>query len=627
MGHGRLTGRMKTVCYMVFLSVALGTLLQAQQQLDVGESRTQSSFVMPRLIRYSSVLNDEAGMPRTGLFVINFFLYSHLTDSRPLWQEVHEVTADSWGRFTVLLGSKSPGGIPFNLFYSYQVRWMGMQVAGEMEAKRQLFVTVPYAVQAASADSLGGRPAKDFVSAEQLRMELANQMAEILGTGPAPITSAAVSAPPVIATHSLVSRRAAGAFACSPGAPALLTQTNIFQSCPSGTIIPQILGPVDQATSTTAFSSNPLDFTASLFNAGTAQNVVYRWEADPIGNNMSNPTAEMRLSYGAAGAALTQILGISAGSNYSSDPAKVASVLYKSPTGLAPFAWPVIGAHVYSGVSDDAIYSGFNVTRGGAKINPAAAKLSFAMETNYFTNNINYMEYNFDFTTPNNTVSTRPLAFQISRDTGQQFFWWFRIGVPGTDSKFVITDTAATKELFRIDPLGSEFVGQDVHLTRSDANPAIVMDDPTKYLRFIVGGTERIYLSPNLDGLLFSSTADANLYRSSAGVLRTDGNLSVGRALDVNSVFNDGKGLKHIRLGTGSIPASSTTAVDLFWTSAFRDSNYTCNCSVVDASSSSSGLRLHHLQAVTPSGVIAIVVNDDATSAHIGVLHCAAFHD
>lgn len=102
---------------------------------------------------------------------------------------------------------------------------------------------------------------------------------------------------------------------------------------------------------------------------------------------------------------------------------------------------------------------------------------------------------------------------------------------------------------------------------------------------------------------------------------------TAGTATFSGGINNDGASLKHARLSTGSIAAGSSAAITLTWTTAFLDSNYTANCLLVEATASTSTLRIHHIESVTAASVVIRVVNDDGTTAHTGTLHCLAVHD
>src|SRR5581483_2495999 len=91
----------------------------------------------------------------------------------PLWQEKQNVDADERGHYTVSLGLATADGIPLELFTSGRSLWLGVrpQSAAENEQPRALLVSAPYALKAADADTLGGRPASAFITREALGSE------------------------------------------------------------------------------------------------------------------------------------------------------------------------------------------------------------------------------------------------------------------------------------------------------------------------------------------------------------------------------------------------------------------------------------------------------------------------
>lgn len=78
------------------------------------------------------------------------------------------------------------------------------------------------------------------------------------------------------------------------------------------------------------------------------------------------------------------------------------------------------------------------------------------------------------------------------------------------------------------------------------------------------------------------------------------------------------------RLTTGSVGASSSAAVALTWATAFADTNYTVNCSVVD---DTNNLSVQSLSSKATTGVTVNVSNADSGSAHTGQVECIAVHD
>ena len=77
------------------------------------------------------------------------------------------IPADAEGHYAVLLGAMREDGSPQEVFTSNEARWLGAQVnqPGAVEQARVLLVSVPYALKAADAETLGGRPLSAFVLA------------------------------------------------------------------------------------------------------------------------------------------------------------------------------------------------------------------------------------------------------------------------------------------------------------------------------------------------------------------------------------------------------------------------------------------------------------------------------
>ena len=84
-----------------------------------------------------------------------------------LWQEIQTVAVDTAGRYTVLLGASQPDGLPLEVFASGEARWMSLDFArpAEVERPRVRIASVPYALKAQDAETLGGRPASAYLLA------------------------------------------------------------------------------------------------------------------------------------------------------------------------------------------------------------------------------------------------------------------------------------------------------------------------------------------------------------------------------------------------------------------------------------------------------------------------------
>jgi hypothetical protein len=120
---------------------------------------------VPRLIKFSGLAQDESKKPLSGVVGITFSLYKDQQGGSPLWVETQNVQVDASGHYTAMLGSASAEGVPLSLFSSGEAHWISTQVSGHAESARVLLLSVPYALKAADAETLGGLPASAFIHA------------------------------------------------------------------------------------------------------------------------------------------------------------------------------------------------------------------------------------------------------------------------------------------------------------------------------------------------------------------------------------------------------------------------------------------------------------------------------
>jgi hypothetical protein len=135
----------------------------------VGAQSTNSTQapVVPPLVKFSGVLTDMNGKTLTGTVGVTFSLYNEAQGGAALWVETQNVTPDKAGHYSVMLGSTTTEGIPASLFRSGEARWLGVQAQGKTEQPRTLLMSVPYALKALDAETIGGRPASSFMLTPQ----------------------------------------------------------------------------------------------------------------------------------------------------------------------------------------------------------------------------------------------------------------------------------------------------------------------------------------------------------------------------------------------------------------------------------------------------------------------------
>jgi hypothetical protein len=121
-------------------------------------SLSAQQVVVPPMVKFSGVLNGASSKPMTGTVGITFSLYKEAQGGAALWVETQNVTLDKTGHYTALLGSTTSQGLPAALFASGEARWLSVQAQGEAEQPRTVLMSVPYALKALDAETIGGKP-------------------------------------------------------------------------------------------------------------------------------------------------------------------------------------------------------------------------------------------------------------------------------------------------------------------------------------------------------------------------------------------------------------------------------------------------------------------------------------
>jgi hypothetical protein len=171
---------MKQVRSLGFLNLALllcSLFGHAQQTSTAGQGAT---VIVPPLVNFSGVLTDGNGKPLNGVVGVTFYLYKDSQGGPPVWMETQNVQPDKTGHYKVTLGSATAQGVPAELFASGEARWLGVQAQDQEEQPRVLLLSVPYALKALDAETLGGKPASAFVTSSPV-----NSNSSSRGTGDA----------------------------------------------------------------------------------------------------------------------------------------------------------------------------------------------------------------------------------------------------------------------------------------------------------------------------------------------------------------------------------------------------------------------------------------------------------
>jgi hypothetical protein len=147
--------------------VMLGCVLSSAVTVLGQSAPSAPSVTVPRLIHVAGVFQPVDGQPPNGVEVAIVSIYADPDGGLPVWQERQSVTVEKSGRFALLLGASDPNGIPAAVFGAGQAQWMSLlfERGGEAEQQRVRIASVPYALKASDAETLGGLPASAYLRA------------------------------------------------------------------------------------------------------------------------------------------------------------------------------------------------------------------------------------------------------------------------------------------------------------------------------------------------------------------------------------------------------------------------------------------------------------------------------
>ena len=154
---------------IVVMSLVVVPAAWAQEPKTVNQAESSSAAsvstaTVPMLIEFGGTLLDRDNRPMVGPVGVTFALYAEQTGGAALWMETQNVHLDANGNYAVFLGAASRGGLPAEQFASGKARWLGIQVENKGEQPRIMLVSVPYALKAGDAATLGGLPPSAFLT-------------------------------------------------------------------------------------------------------------------------------------------------------------------------------------------------------------------------------------------------------------------------------------------------------------------------------------------------------------------------------------------------------------------------------------------------------------------------------
>ena len=372
----------KHILSWFFMLLSLCWSMNAQQT---------SSFTgtVPRVVNYSGKATDAQGKAISGIAGATFAIYKDQNEGAPLWLETQSIQADAKGNYTVQLGATKPDGLPQDLFSSGQARWLGVTVNGGQEQPRVLLLSVPYALKAADAETIGGLPPSAFMLAAPASVAMATSASANVATSSAssqpPTTSTVtttggtVNALPLWTTTTNIQSSALAQTGTGTTAKVGINTTTPASTLDvngAGTVRGNLSLPATgSATATSGKNSQPTTFTASVFNktTGKATTQNFRWQAEAVGNNTASASGSLNLLYGSGTNPINET-GLHVASN--------GQVTF-APGQTFPGAGTVSSVG-FSAPGSDFTVSGSPVTNSGTlalnwKVAPTSAKLANAI--------------------------------------------------------------------------------------------------------------------------------------------------------------------------------------------------------------------------------------------------------
>ncbi|MFN7996553.1 MAG: tail fiber domain-containing protein [Bryobacteraceae bacterium] len=309
---------------MMHIKTTIAVLLLASVSETLGFA--QPSDVVPALTNFSGAVADANGKPLTAVTGVTFSLYKDAQGGAPLWTEIQNVKPDPRGRYTVTLGATTNAGLPASIFAAGEARWLGVQVEGQAEQPRIMLLSVPYALKAGDAATIGGLPPSAFILASTTPAGIAPQSVGPASTVDTPAVtpsvtgSGAASYVPLWSTATALGKSLM--FQSGTGTSAKLgvnttTPASTLDINGGGTIRGALTLPATGiATATAGFQSQPQDLAASAFSSASNSAVgqTFQWQAEPVGNGTATPSASLNLLFG-QGAAAPAETGLSVAGN------------------------------------------------------------------------------------------------------------------------------------------------------------------------------------------------------------------------------------------------------------------------------------------------------------------------
>jgi hypothetical protein len=300
----------------VGVGILIGLLFIACVLPAAAQQAPATNVIVPPLVKFGGLLSDVNGKPLVGVVGVTFCLYKDSQGGVPLWMETQNVQPDKTGHYSVMLGSTTSQGLPADLFVSGEAHWLGVQIEGQEEQPRVMLLSVPYAIKAGDAETVGGLPASAFVLAAPPSTLSSNSgsataagAASSSAPGASPLTGTLTGAGTTDFLPLWTSSSNIGNSVLFQSGTGSTAKVGINTTTPGATLDVRggtnIEGLLDlPATGTATASGGKIsqaqNFVASSYNSGTAAAVsqTFQWRAEPAGNNTATPSGTLSLLFG-----------------------------------------------------------------------------------------------------------------------------------------------------------------------------------------------------------------------------------------------------------------------------------------------------------------------------------------
>jgi hypothetical protein len=265
--------------------------------------------VVPRLVNYVGLAKDTNGKPLKGAVGATFAVYAAEEGGAPLWIETQNIAVNANGSYTVMLGATKSAGLPVDLFSTGQARWLAVSFNGGAEQPRVALLSVPYALKAGDAQTLGGLPVSAFMLAAPVTTSIATaantNSSEPVAPPAGTITGAGTAGfLPDFTGTATIGNSAVFQSGASPAAKigintnAPTTALDVHGGAAiRGTLVLPALG---VATATVGKTSQPENLSASAFNSASSTPVTqtFQLKAEPTSNNTASASASLNFLFG-----------------------------------------------------------------------------------------------------------------------------------------------------------------------------------------------------------------------------------------------------------------------------------------------------------------------------------------